>query len=70
MTNDIQHLCNEPKTFVVKIYGLFRITYPNFLNSQQTWVLIMGNGFPPDIKMDEVFDLKVSFLLDKLVTKL
>uniref|UniRef100_A0A6B2KYU3 PIPK domain-containing protein n=1 Tax=Arcella intermedia TaxID=1963864 RepID=A0A6B2KYU3_9EUKA len=49
-----EHLSTNPKTFIVKIYGLFRISY----GSNKTWVLIMGNTLPPGITIQEKYDLK------------
>eukprot|EP01125_Pyxidicula_operculata_P015850 TRINITY_DN53_c2_g1_i1.p1 TRINITY_DN53_c2_g1~~TRINITY_DN53_c2_g1_i1.p1 ORF type:complete len:788 (-),score=275.37 TRINITY_DN53_c2_g1_i1:102-2465(-) len=48
-----EHTKKHKSTFLVKIYGLFRVSYTN-----KIWVLIMGNTFPPQVKMDQIFDLK------------
>ena len=40
---------------MVKIYGLFRYTASG---APKIWVLIMGNTFPPGVRIDSVFDLK------------
>jgi len=50
-----EHIQKEKKTFVVKIYGLFRIKEGI---STKMWILIMGNSFPPGLKMSEEYDLK------------
>eukprot|EP01126_Amoeba_proteus_P049443 TRINITY_DN5782_c0_g1_i6.p1 TRINITY_DN5782_c0_g1~~TRINITY_DN5782_c0_g1_i6.p1 ORF type:complete len:857 (-),score=341.97 TRINITY_DN5782_c0_g1_i6:253-2823(-) len=52
-----EHIENEPQTFIVRIYGLFRLTYKKRIGSP-TWILVMGNGFPVGVHMDEVYDLK------------
>lgn len=41
---------------MVKIYGLFRFQYEG--KGDKVWILIMGNTFPPGVKVDEVYDLK------------
>jgi hypothetical protein len=49
------HLRENPKTFLVKIYGLWRI---KDYGRDELWVIVMGNAFPPAIKLDSVYDLK------------
>jgi hypothetical protein len=57
-----QHLKKNPNTFMVHIYGMFRAIHTNILGAHtKQWILIMGNTFSPQIKMDSVFDLKGRF---------
>jgi len=48
------HLQAYRRTFMVKIYGLFRFMN----NSTKLWILIMGHTFPPIITIKEKYDLK------------
>lgn len=38
----------------MKIYGLFRY----IRGTTKKWILVMGNSFPPHVKIDVAFDLK------------
>jgi len=49
-----QHLITYPRSFMVKIYGLFRYMY----GTSKIWILIMGHTFPPTIPVKEKYDLK------------
>jgi len=49
------HLTEYPKTFLVKLYGLWRI---KDYGRDELWVIVMGNAFPPGVKLDSVSDLK------------
>jgi len=50
-----KHLAAYPKTFLVRIYGMWRI---KDFGRDEFWVIVMRNTFPPGIKMDEIYDLK------------
>jgi len=55
LTDYLSHLTEYPKTFLVKIYGLWRI---KDYDRDDLWVIVMGNAFPPGVRLDSVFDLK------------
>jgi hypothetical protein len=39
------------------LVGLHRVSY----GSNHVWVLVFGNVYPPRVKIDDVYDLKVFF---------
>lgn len=43
--------------FVMRLLGLHRISYASG-GDGKTWVLVMGNIFPPRVVFDEIYDLK------------
>uniref|UniRef100_A0A6B2KZG4 PIPK domain-containing protein n=1 Tax=Arcella intermedia TaxID=1963864 RepID=A0A6B2KZG4_9EUKA len=49
-----KHVQEYPRTFIVKIYGLFRCS----IGANKTWILIMGNSFPPGVSLSQKYDLK------------
>jgi len=49
-----KHLQTHPKTFIVRIYGLFRY----MSGTSKIWILIMGHSFPPSLSIKEKYDLK------------
>jgi len=49
-----KHLKDHPKSFIVRIYGLFRY----MSGASKIWILIMGHIIPPTIPIEEKFDLK------------
>jgi len=48
------HLQAFHRTFMVKIYGLFRY----MSGTTKLWILIMGHTFPPSLTIQEKYDLK------------
>jgi hypothetical protein len=55
LSDYLTHLTEYPKSLLVKIYGLWRIKDEE---RDDLWVIVMGNAFPPGIKLDSVYDLK------------
>jgi len=51
----VAHLTEYPNTFLVKIYGLWRV---KDYGRDDLWVIVMGNAFPSGVKLDAVYDLK------------
>jgi hypothetical protein len=58
MLQDYHNYLREcPTTFIMKVFGLHRVTY-GALKTNKIWVLVFGNVFPPDVTIDEIYDLK------------
>uniref|UniRef100_A0A6B2L922 PIPK domain-containing protein n=1 Tax=Arcella intermedia TaxID=1963864 RepID=A0A6B2L922_9EUKA len=50
-----KHLVMYPKSFLVKICGMWRIKDDE---REDIWIIVMKNTFPPSFKMEETYDLK------------
>jgi len=49
-----EHISTHKKTFIMKMYGLFRCS----VVTEKSWILIMGSVFPKGVIIHEKYDLK------------
>lgn len=58
-----EYLKSHPESLIVRFYGCYQL---NMLNGEPLFITVMASAFSnPQLKMSEVYDLKVLFFLKK-----
>jgi 1-phosphatidylinositol-4-phosphate 5-kinase len=60
LRNYYQHCMQNPNTLLCKFFGLYMVQ-PRGVGKEMYFV-VMENAFPPSVKIDEKYDLKVSII--------
>eukprot|EP01121_Diplochlamys_sp_Union-15-3_P013404 TRINITY_DN4155_c0_g1_i1.p1 TRINITY_DN4155_c0_g1~~TRINITY_DN4155_c0_g1_i1.p1 ORF type:complete len:639 (-),score=82.38 TRINITY_DN4155_c0_g1_i1:103-1899(-) len=50
----VKNFKSNPRSFIMKVYALHRIKH----SGNKVWIIVMGNIIPPEVSIDEKYDLK------------
>jgi len=54
----VKHLNKHKRSFIMKVFGMYRLETGRTVKPTQTWLIVMGNVLPTRLKIHEKYDLK------------